>query len=174
MREARIHPHGGPKRLTEPQREVAEALVADGTYVYTEKVQGKSIVAAFRRYLESGDAEKITHPLYHFITMKCGYIAHFDLHGFRSVYADPADLLKGEMYADVWYPDSRNGPIIHSASVYTDGMTDQEVYRAMVAFAVEYREAVQARSAAERTAAEMERARELALKHGYRLERLDP
>jgi hypothetical protein len=164
MSRARIHPHGGPRTLTAAQREVAEALVENDVYVYAEKGQGKSIVAAFRRYLETGDAAKITEALYGFCMMKLDYIAHFDLGGFRHAYRDPMVFLDEFGHA--------RGPVAHSASVYTDGMTDQEVYAQMRAMVALHRDIVAARSLADRRTTEMETARELALKHGYRLERL--
>ena len=62
MREG-IHPVGGPKRLTAVQEATANRLVEQGVYVYTEKVAGKGIVDAFRRYLTTGDSTKITNAL---------------------------------------------------------------------------------------------------------------
>lgn len=171
MTEARIHPHGDPKKLTLAQQQVSDELVERGIYVYAEKVTGRGIVSAWRRYLESGDAEKVTPALYQFIQMKCGYIAHFNLHGFRSVYADPARMLEGEMYPNVWRAGGRGGPVEHSASVYTDGWTDQEVYKQMVEIAESLREQVFARSIEATANAELRLARDLAAKHGYSIER---
>lgn len=155
--------------MTAVQEEVANRLVAADIYVYTDKVQGKGIVAAWRRYLESGDTGKITPALYHFISMKCGYIAHYDLNGFRHVYADPAQMLKGELYATVWEAGGYGGPVEHSASVYTDGMTDQDVYKQMVLIAEELRVMVFQRSATNLAANELVLAEHLARKHGFAL-----
>lgn len=171
MTSAQIHPHGGPKKLTIQQQQVADELVERDIYVYTEKVTGRGIVSAWRRYLERGDAEQITDPLYEFIHGKCGYIAHFNLHNFRLVYADPAKMLEGEMYANVWREGGSGGPVQHSASVYTDGWTDQEVHSQMVEVAESLREQVIARSTEATAKTELQRARDLAAKHGYSLER---
>lgn len=141
----------------------AERLVEEGKYVYLGKGQGKSIVSAFRRYLETGDSAKITKALYDFLMMKCGFIAHYDIHGFRGVYRDPAALLA------VFDRSPWDRPVEHSASVYTDGMFDQEVYRQMVETADERREQVVAASVASREADEVATAEALARKHGFRL-----
>jgi hypothetical protein len=169
MTEARIHPHGGPKTLTPAQRETADRLIADDIYVYTEKVQGKGIVAAWRRYLESGDSSKITDALYRFIELKCGYIAHFDLHGFRAYYRDAAKMLDGELYPSVWRKGGSGGPVAHSASVYTDGLSDQDVYGQMVAIAEELRAMVLERASLAARVDELTVAATLAAKHGFKL-----
>jgi hypothetical protein len=171
MRTARVHPHGGPKKLTDAQERVADELIERGVYVYADKVQGKSIVDAWRRYLQTGDSGKITEALYSFIHMKCGYIAHFNLTGFRSVYADPARMLEGELYANVWREGGQGGPVEHSASVYTDGLTDQDVYEQMVEIAETLRADIFARSSNEQRDSELRLAREIAAKYGYSLER---
>jgi hypothetical protein len=164
-----IHPYGGPKKLTAAQQATADRLVGEGVTVYAEKVQGKGVVAAMRRYLETGDSEKITTPLYRFLTLKCGFIAHYDLHGFRHVYRDPADLIAARhdgMTGSRFDDHPRSRPVEHSQSVYTDGLTSVEVYEQMAALVAEKREDVTARSQAQERLREVAQARALAAKHG--------
>lgn len=92
--------------------------------VYREKRQGKTVVAEFRRFLETSDPTKIKDGLYHFITMRCSYIAHFDLDRFRITYSNPLDLIDGAY--DIG--DLRRSPRSASAHVYSDGMTSDDVF----------------------------------------------
>ena len=110
----------------------AEQLADQGVEVYIEGHRSSAITSSFRNYLKSGDARKITRALYTFLTMKCGYIAHFDLNNFRSVYANPADFLRGEGKARVWNPGNPQGVVEHSQNVYSDAKTSVDVYREML------------------------------------------
>ena len=168
MMRAGICPQGGPKRPTEEQLAKANQLVAEDRYVYLENVQGASVVGAFRRYLETGESLKITRPLYDFLTLKCNYIAHFDLVGFRHVYDDPADLIAGS--ADGYsLLSSWQAPVAHSQSVYKDGMTSLDVYAAICALARQHGGLVEARKRFATRERELATARELASRHGFEL-----
>lgn len=86
------------------------------------KRQGARLIRDLRRYLESGDGEKISKGLYHELIMHCGFIAHFDLANFRKAFnGKPEKLLGGETYALHRVPDPK------SLYLYTDGLTSQEV-----------------------------------------------
>jgi hypothetical protein len=66
---------------------------------YLRKHQGKGVVGDFRRLLQTGDISKLSPRLCHFLHQSCGYIAHYDLGGFRSTYAGRlSELLDGELY----------------------------------------------------------------------------
>ena len=120
-------------KITAAQCETAQRLAAQGAEVYFETTKGASVVSSWNRYLLSGDSQKITKSLYTFLTMKCGYIAHFDIHGFRSNFANPQDLLRGESSPATWDPHSDMGrPVEHSQYVYSDGKSSDEVYQEML------------------------------------------
>ncbi len=65
---------------------------------YPRKYNGHGVVEDFRRLLDTGDMSKLTPRLYEFLTMSGGFIAHFNLNGFRSTYSGRlSELLDGEM-----------------------------------------------------------------------------
>jgi hypothetical protein len=114
------------RRTAIQETRIAKLEEANGAPVWAYSYRGASVVGAFRRYLESDDPAKITAPLRDFLMMACGFIAHFDLHGFRGAYPHAALMLEelraysGEMklLVDGIRPASR---------VYRDGMTDAEI-----------------------------------------------
>lgn len=132
-----------PAELTEPQKaRVQELECGGGARVYTYAYQGRSVIDAFRRYLTSDDPQKITPALRDFLMMVCGFIAHFDLAGFRSAYPH-ASLLLEEL--DGWSGEMRfllqgQRP---PARVYRDGMTDTEVCEGISALVGELRRAAE-------------------------------
>lgn len=157
---------------TEAQRARVRELHAQDICCYPESRQGKGVVAACRRYLETGDAGKIDEGLYRFAIAGAGglnEIAHYDINGFRHVYADPAkflDLIDHEESR----PFSRQE---HSSYVYTDGMTSQEVRGTIVALAAEHAGGVRARSENKRREEAFALASALGREFGFDVRRAD-
>jgi len=54
------------------------------------------VVRNFRKVIESKDINKMTKELYDFLNLYCGFIAHYDINGFKSVYCTP------KQFADVF------------------------------------------------------------------------
>lgn len=50
------------------------------------------VVKNFRRVIESRNINKMTNELYQFLNLHCGFIAHYDINGFKSVYSPPKDF----------------------------------------------------------------------------------
>jgi hypothetical protein len=123
---------------TDAQRATVTRLHAEEKVAYPEKRQGKGVVAAFRRYCETCDPEKIDAGLYHFSTGGAGglnEIAHYDIHGFRHVYHHPAIYLERLLA-----PELDRWPRQDFAYyVYTDGMTAGEVCDEIADLAVTHR-----------------------------------
>jgi hypothetical protein len=153
------------RQKTARQRVVIAELRRQGTTVYDEAQQGKSIVAAFRRYLTTGESRHISKGLYHYLTMKAGFIAHFNVHEFRRLYADPADLLAARHEFEPIRPHGLN----ESVYVYADGMTSLELWRQLAGLIREHRDEVIARSQQTNRRRELAAAAELASRHGMRL-----
>lgn len=63
------------------------------------KKQVNSIVNSFRRVFEQGDIDKLTKAAYNFIMLSSGFIAHYDINGFKSVYED-VDLFKQDILSN--------------------------------------------------------------------------
>lgn len=154
------------KALSDAQRETVAHLYAEGKTPWLEKRNGQSVIAEFRRYVESDDAKKIGEGLYHFLHQKGGFIAHYNLDGFRHEFADPAYLLS-ELFAEArgWGPGWRRG----DQWAYKDGMTSREVGDAILAFAEEQLGMVAERSYVKSRERELALARELTAKYGYSL-----
>ena len=51
-----------------------------------------SIVKAFKKIIEGRDISKITKELYEFFHLHCGFIAHYDINGFKATYSAPKDF----------------------------------------------------------------------------------
>jgi hypothetical protein len=54
------------------------------------------VVKNFRKVIESKDINNMTKELYNFLNLYCGFIAHYDINGFKSVYCTP------KQFADVF------------------------------------------------------------------------
>jgi hypothetical protein len=50
------------------------------------------VVRNFRRVIEARDMLIMNKELYQFLNLHCGFIAHYDIHGFRETYAAPRDF----------------------------------------------------------------------------------
>lgn len=135
---------------------------------YQDKRQGRGVVAAFQRMVQSGDVDKLTPGLYHALTMHGGFIAHFGLDGFRDHYRGRlTELIAGEFYRlddlDRWAAER----MVHlEDSGYADGMSAGDVMRDVAMIARNGGELVRRREAEQRAAAEVELAKALAAKHG--------
>lgn len=161
---------------TDVQRDRMRELFADGRDAYAESRQGKTVIGEFRRYLETCDPEKIGEGLYHFSTMGAGglnEIAHFNLHGFRSVYPHPAVYLERLLLPQAerhgWLEDGVDPNDYHSLYVYTDGLTAGDVCTAVLELAREHHDRVVADYRSARNAAALAEAERLAESVGMRL-----
>ena len=58
-----------------------------------EKPVGRlPVVKSFRKVIESRNMEEMTKELYDFLNLYCGFIAHYNIHGFRQAYSAPRDF----------------------------------------------------------------------------------
>ena len=130
---------GNDPKTTAVQQARVEALQDENGWprIYTEPVQGKTVIGQFRRYVTREDSSCIEKALYDFLKGRCGFIAEYGLippdGGFRTKWAEPADLLAELANGG---RGAREGRV---ASVYADGMTDVEVLAAIDALAEEHR-----------------------------------
>jgi len=51
-----------------------------------------SVVRNFRQVIESRDISLMKKELYQFLNLYCGFIAHYDINGFKATYAEPKDF----------------------------------------------------------------------------------
>lgn len=160
---------------TDAQRRRLMSLFALGKDVYASNCTGASIVAQFRRYVETGDSAKIGRALYVFSHATGGGfsdIAHYDLEGYRRSYSHPALYVECVVLAawPAWPESYREHPEgYHCATVYRDGMTSGDVVHAIVKIALEQRDRLIADLQAQRDAADLAEAQRLADRLGMRL-----
>jgi hypothetical protein len=51
-----------------------------------------AVIKNFQEVIESKDIGKMNKELYEFLNLYCGFIAHYDINGFKANYANPADF----------------------------------------------------------------------------------
>lgn len=55
-------------------------------------VETLSVVRNFRRVIEARDISLMKRELYQFLNLHCGFIAHYDINGFKATYSRPRDF----------------------------------------------------------------------------------
>ena len=66
-----------------------EALVKTPDRKPIEKLH---VVRNFRAVIEAKDLSLMSSELYQFLTLHCGFIAHYNINGFKAAYSDPKDF----------------------------------------------------------------------------------
>jgi len=56
-------------------------------------MEQKNLLTSFERCLKAKNLEPMTKDLYNFFHLRCGFIAHYDINGFRNTYSAPEDFL---------------------------------------------------------------------------------
>ena len=51
-----------------------------------------SVIKNFKEVIETRDIDRMNKELYHFLTLYCGFIAHYDINGFKAIYKAPRDF----------------------------------------------------------------------------------
>lgn len=151
----------------ETQRRVFTRLHENGASPWVAQRTGKRVVAAFKKYVTTMDPGQIDEGLYTWSMHDGpGSIAHFDIAGFRSVYWHPA--LYFELLLFPWLD---RDPTIHNIYVYTDGLTSVDLMHEIKTIAVEWRHRVTEKFAERKRKEELDHAREIADRWGYKLVR---
>ena len=70
------------------------------------KLNVNGIAKSIESVLKTGDSDKLTKDAYNFVMNISGFIAHYDINGFKSYYSNTADLLKDlSNSSDCQFPD---------------------------------------------------------------------
>jgi hypothetical protein len=97
-------------------------------------IERLSVVRNFREAMEARDISLINSELYQFLTLHCGFIAHYDINGFKGTYSSPKDFAgvfirhfeRGHSYfSDIYRCDE--GP--YKGTGYTKAEIKQEFHR---------------------------------------------
>lgn len=94
--------------------------------------QKSLILSSFRRVFSTGDIENLTNTAYKYIYLASGFIAHYNLYGFRDAYRDISHLR-----ADILDNARSNnwGNFRPSDKDYDYYMSKADVYRGLVELA---------------------------------------
>ena len=99
--------------------------------VSNEKSIGKlSIVRNFKKVIEGRNIKTMNNELYEFFNLHCGFIAHYNIDGFKSTYSRPQDF--AEVFIRHFDKNHRyfNGIYPYHEEPYRDtGFTKTEVKR---------------------------------------------
>ena len=61
-------------------------------YMSEKHISALPIVKSFKKVIEGRDISRMTNGLYEFFHLHCGFIAHFDINGFKATYSAPKDF----------------------------------------------------------------------------------
>lgn len=92
------------------------------------------VVNNFRKVIESRDIHHMTKELYEFLNLYCGFIAHYNINGFKSTYTRPRDFAevfirhfdKSHRYFSGIYPCNEE---IYKDAGFTKAQIKREFYR---------------------------------------------
>jgi len=92
------------------------------------------VVRNFRQVIEAKDLSLINDELYQFLTLHCGFIAHFNLNGFKATYREPKDfagvfMRHFDRNHDYFCNTYRSDEEPHKATGYTRADIKQEFFR---------------------------------------------
>ena len=51
-----------------------------------------AVIKNFKEVIENKDIDRMNKELYEFLHLHCGFIAHFDINGFKATYKSPRDF----------------------------------------------------------------------------------
>ena len=87
-----------------------------------------NVIKNFQEVIETRNIDKMNKELYQFLNLYCGFIAHYDINGFKATYRDPRDFT--EVFIRHFDPQHRYYQGIYSChqEPYKDtGLTKAEI-----------------------------------------------
>jgi hypothetical protein len=94
-------------------------------------------VKSIEKVLKKKDLKYLSKEAYHFITLRCGSIAHFDIDGWRYHYRDPIDFL------DFFLIKNEYGECLAKVSELDFwSVEDREVIREIISACNKYRDSI--------------------------------
>jgi hypothetical protein len=94
--------------------------------------QKSLILSSFKRVFATGDIENLSNTAYKYIYLASGFIAHYNLYGFRDAYRDVSLLRKNILTNAQFNTWSNFTPADRDYNYY---MSKADVYRGLVAIA---------------------------------------
>jgi hypothetical protein len=89
-----------------------------------------AVIKNFQEVIVSKDISKVNKELYEFLNLYCGFIAHYDINGFKATYRSPRDFAEVFIRHFDWEHPYYNGVYSCHETPYKDkGMTKAEIKR---------------------------------------------
>ena len=89
-----------------------------------------AVIKNFQEVIESKDIGKMNKELYEFLNLYCGFIAHYDINGFKATYANPTDFAEVFIrHFDREHPYYNGVYSCHESPYKNTGMTKAEIKR---------------------------------------------
>jgi hypothetical protein len=140
-----------------------------------------AIVKNIEQIFKNADIKYLNKPTYQFIINSMGFIAHYDLYGFQSVYADLRKFAVKLQTSE--YSSQTNYNLNWADSIERDKEFEEwhgkpynkskaDVIRGIVAVAKKYEQEIFADFDEQEKNEEISQARALAKKHGFKLEKV--
>jgi hypothetical protein len=89
-----------------------------------------AVIKNFQGIIENKDIGRMTKELYEFLILHCGFIAHYDIHGFKATYKSPRDFAEVFVrHFDREHPYYNGAYPCHETPYKNTGMTKADVKR---------------------------------------------
>ena len=102
-----------------------------------------NVVRCFKRVIESRDINKMTKELYDFLNLYCGFIAHYNINGFKATYSPPNEF--ADVFTRYFDKDHRyfHGVYRCHEEPYKDtGFTKAEIKEAFIRIVEAHKDAI--------------------------------
>jgi len=124
-----------------------------------------SVIRNFQQVVENKDISQMGRELYQFLTLHCGFIAHYDINGFKAAYQRPRDFAEVFIrHFDRGHPYYNGVYSCHESPYKDTGKTKAEIKKEFERIADLHKESIA------RWAREEERKERYALYHKLRKE----
>ncbi len=89
-----------------------------------------AVIKNFRKVIETRDIGMMGKELYEFLNLDCGFIAHYDINGFKATYASPRDFAEIFIrHFDREHPYYNGVYSCHESPYKNTGITKSEIKR---------------------------------------------
>ena len=89
-----------------------------------------AVIKNFKEVIESRDIDKMSKELYDFLTLYCGFIAHYNIEGFKATYRAPMDFAEVFIkHFDRRHPYYSGVYACHQEPYKDTGLTKAEIKR---------------------------------------------
>ena len=89
-----------------------------------------TVIKNFQEVIETREIGRMTKELYEFLILHCGFIAHYDINGFKATYKSPQDFAEVFIrHFDREHPYYNGVYAYHESPYRNTGMTKAEIKR---------------------------------------------